>query len=113
MPRLAPIWAFCLILICNIAYAHEVDLDRLAQAVYQAEGGARASVPYGLIYSSWCKDEPGHCRYYAKEIFRKHLTRCKEGEGAIECIGRQYCPPSAHKLNENWVRNVSALYERG
>lgn len=96
----------------NAPSPHSVYLDALAEAVYQAEGGARASVPYGLIYSKWCKDEPGHCRYYAKEIMRVHLTRCKTGEDAIECIGRQYCPPKVHKKNANWVSNVRYYYQR-
>lgn len=100
------------ILVCNIGFAKDVDINKLSKAIYIAEGSEKAIVPFGLITNKWCI-EAGACEYLNKEIIRKHLTRCKDGEGAIECIGRQYCPPSAHKLNAHWVKNVTHFYERG
>ena len=87
----------------------------LVDAIYQAEGGHKASVPYGLIYSAWCKAEPGWCRYYATEIVRiKHdqwVRRGKPGE-FIDYLGDSYCPESAHPLNKHWKKNVKAFYKR-
>jgi len=91
-----------------------IDLDKLVDAVYLAEGGDEASVPYGLIYSSWCMKEKGWCRYYAKEILQIHVARCGDDSGningVIRCVGNYYCPPSAHALNHNWVKNVTYFY---
>jgi len=111
---------FRLIFICLIlahiwpqtAFSANIDLDRLVDAIYYAEGGTKASVPYGLIYSGWCIDEPGHCRYYAKEIVRIHLERCKDGEEPIACVGRQYAPVSHHEMNRRWVKNVRHYYDK-
>ena len=106
---LGALGAFC----GPVGASDQLDMNRLADAVYRSEGGSKASVPYGLIYSGWCKDEPGWCGYYAKEVMRVHLTRCRDGEDATQCIGRQYCPPTTHRLNINWVRNVRFYYEKG
>lgn len=94
------------------AFSASLDIDRLVDAIYVAEGGSEASVPYGLIYSDWCIQEAGWCEYYAKEIVRVHLRRCTAGEDEIECVGRQYAPVSHDPINENWVRNVRYWYER-
>ena len=83
-----------------------------------AEGGENASVPYGLVNSRWCMKEEGWCRYYAKEILRIQANRCFGDNDfmvihdLIECIGRQYAPPSAHHLNRNWVKNVTYFYNK-
>lgn len=91
-------------------HAHQgINMDKLLDAIYISEGGEKASVPYGLIYDSWCV-EAGACRYYAGEIVRVHLTRCGQGEDPIECIGRQYAPTSHSPLNHNWVKNVRYYY---
>lgn len=101
------IFAFC----ANFSHAEQIDIERLLDAIYIAEGGQKASVPYGLIYSSWCTDEPGWCRYYAREIVLTHLKRCKEYEDEVSCIGRQYAPITHSELNKNWVPNVKKLYQ--
>lgn len=88
---------------------------QLVQAIYKAEGGDKAAVPYGLIYSAWCKQEPGWCAYYASEIvainYERWLRRGKPGE-FIDWLGSTYCPPSAHKLNRAWTKNVKHFYKR-
>lgn len=94
--------------------AERPDFGHLADAVYKAEGGDRASVPYGLIYSSWCMDEPGWCRYYAKEILRIHYDRWldagRPGDWLVY-VGSRYAPPAVHQLNTHWVKNVRSFYE--
>jgi len=102
---------------CSVGVARAdqvpINLDRLADSVWKAEGGLKASVPYGLIYSGWCKAEPGWCRYYSKEIMRIHLTRCAKGEEAIACVARQYAPVSHSPMNKPWASNVRYYYEKG
>ena len=86
----------------------------LVDSIYKAEGGEKASVPYGLIYSGWCKQEPGWCRYYASEIvsikYAQWVRHGRPGE-FIDYLGASYCPPSAHPLNANWTRNVKRFYK--
>ena len=87
----------------------------LVDAIYQAEGGPKAKVPYGLIYSGWCKAEPGWCKYYASEIvsikYAQWERRGKPGE-FIDYLGDSYCPESAHPLNKHWKKNVKKFYQR-
>jgi len=91
--------------------AYSLDIDKLVDAVYKAEGGKKASVPYGLIYDKWCIKE-GACRYYAMEILGIHANRCDNSSDIIHCIGSYYSPPKAHKLNSHWVKNVKYWYNK-
>src|SRR3990167_6591805 len=104
---------------CSVGVARAdqvpINLDRLADSVWKAEGGEKASVPYGLIYSGWCKQEPGWCRYYASEIvsikYAQWVRHGRPGE-FIDYLGASYCPPSAHPLNAHWTRNVKRFYKK-
>lgn len=102
------------------AMAQEVlDLDRLVDAVGVAENGIGwlerdVRYPYGLVSDSdWCKQERGACRSYAKTVLEVQVSRCSDSEDIIRCVGGYYCPPSVHRLNENWVRNVKHFYDKG
>ena len=102
-----------LILWSNPVFA-DIDANRLANAIYKAEGGARAVKPFGIL-SVPCEGY-AECRQICLNTIRNHVKRHADHECGLDfitCLGRRYCPPTAHKLNRNWVKNVSYYYNRG
>lgn len=89
----------------------KIDPERLCRAIYIAEGGDKASKPYGIL-NGLIEDEPGHASYYCKEIIRKSLGMWNGRGSFIEYLGSSYCPPKAHRLNRNWVRNTKYWYDK-
>jgi len=80
--------------------------DQIANAIYKAENSKK--YPYGI------KSINTHSnKEYARRIClntirnnRIRFTKQTEYKDFIEFLGNRYCPPKAHKLNKNWVRNV-------
>lgn len=86
------------------------DMNRLLDAVWKAEGGEKARVPYGLTTVR----VKSHA--HAREIARKTLARAlaeRPDLPWIEATARVYCPaktdPVGHK---NWKRNVMFFYRK-
>jgi len=80
--------------------------DQIADAIYQAENSVK--FPYGIksINTHGNKE-------YARRIClntirnnRKRFSNQTKYKDYIEFLGSRFCPPTAHKLNVNWVRNV-------
>jgi len=99
-----------LIVMCGVASAEVIDVNKLADAIYKAEGGSKTSHPYGIL------------KHYKKTTPRqacintiKHALRDWDGSGDfISFLGNRYCPVGASNdptgLNKNWIGNVSKLY---
>ena len=91
-----------------------IDQERLADAIYKAEGGAKAKVPYGIL-SIKVKDKRDARRVCINTI-NNNLARWQwarqngDQRDYIQFLGDRYCPVSAHSLNKNWVKNVKRLY---
>jgi len=85
----------------------EYTNDQIADAIYLAEGGARAKVPYGIL-SVKVKDEAEARRVCLNTIRNNRIRFTKQNKYTdfIEFLGSRYCPVLAHKLNRNWVKNV-------
>jgi len=85
------------------------DTDRLADAIYLAEGGRKAKVPYGIL-SVHVKDEAEARRVCIRTIH----SAMKTWDGRkdfIKHLGEKYCPPSVDRIGHlNWVKNVTRLY---
>ena len=105
---------------CETVYA-EVDLDAYADAIYIAEGKEKAVVPYGMFFKGCDWDNVDYCRKIVKNtvfntLVKYRSTRCKEGEGDIDCLARRYCPlddPRDTKgLNKYWKKNVEKFLEK-
>ncbi len=47
------------------------------------------------------------------ESINSALKRWDGKSDFVEFLGRTYCPPNAHPLNKNWVRNVRYFYNGG
>ena len=92
--------------------------EALLLAIYRAEGGASASVPFG-IFSITCRGFYD-CQNIARNTVRNNLVRYEsygkdKYKNYIEFLGSRYAPigvandPS--NLNQHWVGNVSRILE--
>jgi hypothetical protein len=94
----------------------KVDVQRLANAIYEAEGGARTSHPYGIL-THYNKTTPRQACINTI----KHGLRDWNGKGDfISFLGSRYCPtkgknlrPAEKRLNPNWIANVRKFYNKG
>jgi len=108
--------------ISSIGYSKDnastVNIERLAQAIYKAEGGAKTKHPYGIL-QHYKKATPRQaCINTIKNHLKRHAGH-KCGKDFISCLGSRYCPtkgknlrPAEKKLNPNWVKNVKKFYFR-
>lgn len=81
---------------------------QLADAIYRAEGGARARVPYGIL-SVPVRDAAEARRVCLNTIRNNHRRWIAAGARGefIDFLADRYCPPSADPAgNRNWKRNV-------
>lgn len=120
-PNLPNKWLIILILILgamlfwvSLVKADEViDKERLANAIYKAEGGSKTNHPYGIL-AKYKKTTPRQACINTI----KHALRDWDGKGDfIVFLGSRYCPVGAANdptgLNKNWVKNVSYFYYGG
>lgn len=99
-------WAF----LGGVAIAGGYDVERLANAIYRAEGGAKTSHPYGIL-AHYKHTTPRQACINTINHQLKHWN----GKGDfIEFLGKTYCPIGAKNdpqgLNKNWVRLVKYFY---
>ncbi len=87
--------------------------DQIANAIYKAEGGEKAKVPYGIL-SVKVKDSQEARRVCINTIRNNRVRFAKQSKYSdfIEFLGSKYCPVSAHKLNKNWVKNVKSILRK-
>lgn len=91
---------------CGVVHASEIDIDRLANAIYKTENSKK--YPYG-IKSIKCNGAI-ECRRICINSIRNNLKRWKDAgypEDFIIFMGRRYSPPD---INPNWVRLVKYFY---
>ena len=88
--------------------------EQIADAIFWAEGGYKATYLYG-IRSIPYKDEADARRICLNSIrnARKRWEKAGKPEDFITFMGRRYCPPTAHSLNSNWVKNVLFYLRKG
>ena len=95
------------------AYAGEYTNSEIANAIFRAEGGKKASKPYGVLSVS-CEGETG-CRQICLRTIRNQRRRHKAhkcGLVYLECLQRRYAPRKAHPLNRHWLRLVKYFLEK-
>ena len=89
--------------------------EKIADAIYRAEGGARARVPrYGIL------GVPVHGAAEARQVClrtidtnRARWTAAGAPGDFIDFLGNVYCPPSADPTgNRNWRHNVKAIVKQ-
>jgi len=86
--------------------------EQITEAIGKAENSVK--YPYG-IKSIDTKGDVEYARQICLNSVRNGRARwIKAGKlyDLIIYIGLRFCPPNAHLLNSNWVRNVKAILER-
>ncbi len=89
---------------CQPAFAYTDN--QICEAIGKAENSVK--YPYGIKSIDTHGDKD-----YARKIClntignnRKRFANQTKYKDYIEFLGSRYCPPKAHKLNRNWVKNV-------
>lgn len=99
---------------CSTSHAEEVNVDRLVDAIYKAEGGDKAQYPYG-IRSVKCETK-AECRQICINTIKNNIKRWnkyghKTHKNFLAFLASRYAPVNCDndpkKLNQNWLRNVS------
>src|SRR5204862_5355149 len=86
------------------------EASRIADAIYLAEGGPKARVPYGIL-SVKVRDKD-HARQICLNTIQKNYQRWKttaSNKPFLDFLADRYCPPTDSVGNKNWKRNVRAL----
>jgi hypothetical protein len=104
-----------LFLCVGTARAEEINIDKLATAIYMAEGGARTRHPYGILKKYKTATPRQACINTIKSALRRY-DKSDKSVDFIVFLSRTYCPIGASNdpmgLNKNWVKNVYYFYRR-
>lgn len=111
-----------LLLMAQIAWAGErpsevygYNVERLATAIYHAEGGASTRHPYGILTKYKTTTPRQACINTIRNQAKRHAGHgC--GKDYLTCLRDRYCPIGAENdptgLNVNWLSNVKQLYAK-
>jgi hypothetical protein len=118
-PRMKKMVAVILvsILLCSNLFAHEelepIYFERLAKAIYLAEGGTKASKPFGVMMKKCTKENIAFCRKACIQTIA-HAWNDFDGEGEfLDFLQKRYCPINSDTDNGTckfWKSNVESLY---
>lgn len=94
--------------------AETIDVERMADAIYRAEGGDKARVHYGVL-SVKVKDKADARRICINSI-RNNIKRWdKAGKPGtfVSFMADRWCPVASDPVgNRNWKKNVQAIYNQ-
>ena len=93
------------------SYPH-YNFDKIADAIYLAEGGKKAKKPFGIL-SVPCSGY-SDCRRICLNTIRNNFKRWQKAGSQgdfIDFLGSRYAPVESHPLNKNWIPNVKRLLE--
>jgi hypothetical protein len=89
------------------------EAARIADAIYIAEGGKKAKVPYGILSIKVRSAE--HARQICLNTIHNNYERWQKagrrGE-FLNFLADRYCPPTDATGNKNWKRNVKTILSR-
>jgi len=96
----------------GFAYASQINVEKLADSIFIAEGGTKTRHPYGILTKYKVTTPRQACINTIN-----HAIRDWDGSGDfIVFLGSRYCPIGAENdptgLNKNWVKNVRYYYDR-
>jgi len=88
-----------------------LDANRIADAIYRVEGGAKAKAPYGIL--SVKVANAAEARKVCLTTIRNNHTRwIRAGKPGkfLDFLADRYCPKSADPVgNRNWKKNVRSI----
>lgn len=89
------------------------DFERLADAIYRAEGGANTRHPYGILAKYKTTTPRQACINTCKHAWRDFSGQEKD---FLVFLAARYAPIGAANdpkgLNQNWLRNVQKFYTK-
>lgn len=116
MAILAIIMLLAMSAVCFAKDAPIVNVERLANAIYIAEGGSKTKHPYGILAKYKHTTPRQACINTIKSALKRYNKQGAKGD-FIAFLGKTYCPVGASNdpwgLNKNWVNNVTKLYNKG
>ena len=112
LKRWLPFILTCLVLTAKAAQPlSKAQEERLADAIYIAEGGAKTKHPYGILK----KYKTTTPRQACINTIRSNRKRWDGRGDFVVFLGATYCPINAPNdpkgLNVNWVKNVKANWK--
>ena len=104
-----------LLLLPILCFAEDWTDTEIVNAVYLAEGGTKAKIPYGIL-SVKVKDE-AEARQVCLNTVRNNRKRFadyghKRYPDYLSFLASRYAPIQAHPLNKNWLKNVKYFLEK-
>lgn len=95
--------------------AEIIDVGKLADAIYLAEGGSKTSHAYGIL-AKYKHTTPRQACINTINSGIKRFNKQTREKDFIVFLSRTYCPIGAlndpNNLNVNWVKNVKYFYNR-
>lgn len=90
-----------------------LNRGRLADAIYLAEGGPRAKVPYGVLTVKVRNAAEARqvCLHVIDVAWQDYSALRVPPCSFINFLADRYCPPADSIGNRNWKHNVSYFYE--
>lgn len=110
----------CLFSSCRVitvpAHASEIiNVEKLATAIYYAEGGSHTNHPYGILAHYKTTTPRQACLNTIKSAIRRY-EKTNQRMDFVKFLSLTYCPIGAKNdpagLNANWYTNVSRIYAR-
>ena len=109
--------AFLFLLLASSAYAYTPE--NLADAIYKAEGGIKATYAYGIRSVKYQSLE--EARQICLRTIRNHMNRHREHNCRLEfleCLSQRYAPTKGATndpkgLNRNWLSNIRYFLRKG
>jgi hypothetical protein len=107
----------CLLLLLSpiTVLAQEIDVQRLATAIYWAEGGAKTNHPYGILKKYKHTTPRKACLNTIKNQKIRHANHnC--GKDFLTCLRDRYCPigcTNDNGTNRFWLANVKYFLQKG
>jgi hypothetical protein len=89
------------------------EAGRIADAIYLAEGGSKAKVPYGILSLKVRDKEHARriCLNTIQNNYRRWLNNGRK-ERFLDFLADRYCPPGDSVGNRNWKRNVGCILSK-
>lgn len=98
----------------SVSDSKPIDVNRLCHAIFLAEGGDKARVPYGVL-SVKVKDKADARRITITSINNNIKRWEKAGKPGtfIDFMANRWCPVASDPIgNRNWRKNVAAIYNQ-
>jgi hypothetical protein len=92
----------------------QAEADRIVDAIYRVEGGAKAKVPFGILSVRVSSLEEAR-RVCYRTVQNNHDRWVRSGRRGeyLDFLADRYCPPSDDpKGNRNWKKNVRTFLSK-